>query len=75
MSATTVLFTILGTLLIGAASPGPSFVLVSRIAVTDSRLNGLTAALGMGLGGALSARWRLLVSVPCCCTWTGFISC
>lgn len=53
MSTTTILFGILGALLIGAISPGPSFVLVSRIAITASRLDGLAAALGMGLGGAL----------------------
>jgi threonine/homoserine/homoserine lactone efflux protein len=53
MSTTTVLFGVLGALLIGAISPGPSFVLVSRIAITASRLDGLAAALGMGLGGAL----------------------
>jgi threonine/homoserine/homoserine lactone efflux protein len=52
MSEATVLFAILATLLIGAISPGPSFVLVFRIAVTDSRFDGLAAALGMGLGGA-----------------------
>jgi threonine/homoserine/homoserine lactone efflux protein len=53
MSATTVFFSILGAVLIGAISPGPSFVLVSRVAVTASRLDGLAAALGMGLGGAI----------------------
>lgn len=53
MSMMTILFGILGALLIGAISPGPSFVLVSRIAITASRREGLAAALGMGLGGAL----------------------
>jgi threonine efflux protein len=53
VSATPVLLGILGALLIGAISPGPSFVLVSRIAITASRLDGLAASLGMGLGGAL----------------------
>ncbi|MBB4038902.1 threonine/homoserine/homoserine lactone efflux protein [Microvirga flocculans] len=52
MSMTVILFSIVGALLIGAISPGPSFVLVSRIAITASRLAGLSAALGMGLGGA-----------------------
>jgi threonine/homoserine/homoserine lactone efflux protein len=59
MSATAVLFSILGALLIGAISPGPSFVLVSRIAVTASRLDGLAAALGMGVGGAIFATLAL----------------
>lgn len=40
---------------IGAMSPGPSFVLVSRISIADSRLHGLAAAIGMGLGGAFFA--------------------
>lgn len=44
-----------GALALGAMSPGPSFVLVSRTAITNSRLNGLAAALGMGLGGAVLA--------------------
>ncbi|UVC07011.1 LysE family transporter [Rhizobium sp. TH2] len=47
-----ILLTIAGALAIGAISPGPSFVLVSRVAVTASRPNGLAAALGMGVGGA-----------------------
>lgn len=47
-----VLLAIAGALAIGAMSPGPSFVLVSRVAVTASRPNGLAAALGMGVGGA-----------------------
>lgn len=53
MSEVAVLFGILGTLLVGAISPGPSFVLVSRIAMTRSRADGLAATLGMGLGGTL----------------------
>ncbi|MDQ1080916.1 LysE family translocator [Pseudoroseomonas cervicalis] len=60
MSATLALLAMLGTLLLGAISPGPSFVLVSRIAVTQSRARGLAAALGMGLGGALFATLALL---------------
>ncbi|RYE75254.1 MAG: LysE family translocator, partial [Hyphomicrobiales bacterium] len=44
------LFAILGALLVGAISPGPSFVFVVRTAVAQSRLEGLAAALGMGVG-------------------------
>lgn len=44
---------ILGAIAIGAASPGPSFVLVARIAVASSRHDGLMAALGMGVGGVI----------------------
>lgn len=50
---------ILAALLLGAMSPGPSFVMVSRIAVTKSRSDGLRAALGMGVGGALFASLAL----------------
>ncbi len=42
--------TILGAILIGAISPGPSFVVVVRTSIAHSRVHGLAAALGMGLG-------------------------
>ena len=45
---------------IGAASPGPSFIMVARVAVTASRTDALCAALGMGLGGLLFAGLALL---------------
>jgi len=44
---------ILGALLVGAVSPGPSFVLVARTAIAASRRDGLAAALGMGVGGVI----------------------
>jgi len=44
----------------GAMSPGPSFVMVARTAASQSRANGLYAALGMGLGGLLFATASLL---------------
>jgi threonine/homoserine/homoserine lactone efflux protein len=44
------LFTILGALLMGAISPGPSFIFVVRTSVAESRGAGLAAALGMGVG-------------------------
>lgn len=47
------LFTILGALLVGAISPGPSFVFVVRTSVAQSRIEGLAAALGMGVGACL----------------------
>ncbi|WP_160010840.1 LysE family translocator [Rhizobium sp. 18055] len=53
MSSLSVFLSIVATLSIGAMSPGPSFVLVSRIAVSRSRIDGLAAAVGMGLGGVL----------------------
>ena len=48
------------TLAVGAASPGPSFVMVARTAVGASRADGLMAALGMGIGGLLFAGAALL---------------
>jgi threonine/homoserine/homoserine lactone efflux protein len=47
------IFAILGALLIGVVSPGPSFVLVARTAIAVSRRDGLAAAVGMGLGGVI----------------------
>jgi len=47
-------------LAIGAASPGPSFVMVARTAVALSRKHGLFAALGMGVGGVIFAIAALL---------------
>jgi threonine/homoserine/homoserine lactone efflux protein len=42
-------------LAVGAASPGPSFVVVARTAVSSSRVDAVCAALGMGVGGLLFA--------------------
>src|SRR5882762_4266922 len=60
MQAAIILFGILGTLLIGAMSPGPSFVLVARTSIALSRRDGLAAALGMGLGSIAFASLVLL---------------
>jgi threonine/homoserine/homoserine lactone efflux protein len=51
---------IIGTLLIGAMSPGPSFVMVARTAIAASRLDGISAAVGMGVGGLIFAGAALL---------------
>ncbi|MGV8937864.1 MAG: LysE family translocator [Allorhizobium sp.] len=51
---------ILSAILLGAISPGPSFVLVSRVAISGSRSTGLFAALGMGAGGAIFSALALL---------------
>lgn len=53
MSDGAALLAILGAVLLGAMSPGPSFLLISRISAARSRSEGLAAALGMGLGAAL----------------------
>lgn len=64
------LLTILGTLAIGAMSPGPSFVVVVRASAALSRRDGLAAALGMGIGGltfaalALAGLQAVLMQVP-----------
>lgn len=60
MSSIAVFFTIAATLAIGAMSPGPSFVLVSRISIARSRTAGLAAAFGMGAGGVVFATLALL---------------
>lgn len=71
MSPTTsALIGITTALCAGAASPGPSFVMVARTAVVASRRSGLFAALGMGLGGllfaiaSLAGLQGLLIAVP-----------
>lgn len=51
---------ILAAITVGAASPGPSFVLVARVAVAQSRRDGLAAALGMGVGGVILGGLALL---------------
>ncbi len=43
----------MGVLLIGAISPGPSFVLVARTSIAVSRADGLYMAIGMGVGGVI----------------------
>ena len=55
MDPTLALLSILGTLAIGAMSPGPSFVVVVRASAGVSRRDGLAAALGMGCGGLVFA--------------------
>jgi threonine/homoserine/homoserine lactone efflux protein len=46
---------ILGALLIGAISPGPSFVVVAQMSIGGSRRIGLLAAIGMGVGATVFA--------------------
>lgn len=47
------LFSILLALTLGAISPGPSFLFVTRTSVALSRRDGIAAAIGMGLGAAI----------------------
>lgn len=51
---------ILGALTIGVVSPGPSFVLVARVAAALSRRDGVAAAIGMGVGGVIFGGLALL---------------
>jgi threonine/homoserine/homoserine lactone efflux protein len=60
MSEFGIMAAILGAVLIGAMSPGPSFVMVLRTSIALSRSDGLAAAIGMGLGGALFGTAALL---------------
>lgn len=51
------LMAIAGAIAIGAASPGPSFVYVSRVTLAGTRRHGYAAAIGMGAG---SVAWAVL---------------
>jgi threonine/homoserine/homoserine lactone efflux protein len=69
MSPHTAVTAILAALLVGAMSPGPSFVMVARNAIALSRRDGLATAWGMGIGGvffsaiALVGLYTLLAAV------------
>ena len=51
---------ILLAVLLGAMSPGPSFLVVARISIAQSRRNGIAAAVGMGIGAVIFAVLALL---------------
>jgi threonine/homoserine/homoserine lactone efflux protein len=61
---------IVAALAVGVVSPGPSFVLIARTAVSSSRADGVCAAIGMGAGGvafalaALFGLQGLLLALP-----------
>ena len=54
------LASIVAALSVGVISPGPSFVMVARVAVASSRIRALATALGMGAGGAIFGAAALL---------------
>jgi threonine efflux protein len=54
------LASIVAALAIGVVSPGPSFVMVARVAVASTRRRALATALGMGAGGAVFGAAALL---------------
>jgi threonine/homoserine/homoserine lactone efflux protein len=60
MSATTAVIAIIGAMLLGIMSPGPSFVVVARNAIGLSRRAGLAVALGVGSGGVVFSGMALL---------------
>jgi threonine/homoserine/homoserine lactone efflux protein len=70
MQELSALLGIAAAIAIGAASPGPSFIMVARMAVSSSRIDALFAALGMGVGGlafaclSLVGLHGLLLTVP-----------
>jgi threonine efflux protein len=54
------IFSIVGALLIGAISPGPSFILIVQTSAATSRKNGISMALGLGMGSTLFGLCALL---------------
>lgn len=71
MSPIAAIAAILAALLLGAISPGPSFVIVARNAIGLSRRDGLATALGMGVGGVFFSGIALvgLYSVLAAISW------
>ncbi|QGZ63458.1 LysE family translocator [Paraburkholderia acidisoli] len=69
MSPVAAVASILAAVLLGAMSPGPSFVLVARNSIGLSRRDGVATALGMGAGAicfsgiALAGLYTLLATV------------
>jgi threonine/homoserine/homoserine lactone efflux protein len=69
MSPFAAVLSILAALLLGAMSPGPSFVLVARNAIGLSRRDGVATAFGMGAGAicfagiALAGLYTVLATV------------
>ena len=55
MDSYTALMAVSVAILLGAMSPGPSFLVVARTSIASSRARGVCAALGMGIGGAAFA--------------------
>ena len=51
---------IIGSLALGTISPGPSFILVARVALGKSRNGGIAASLGMAIGACFFATLSLV---------------
>lgn len=70
MELSAAILSIVVALTLSAMSPGPSFLMVARIALAVSRKDALAAAVGMGVGGvffsviALLGTLAILAAVP-----------
>lgn len=60
MEAALTILPILGVLVVGIISPGPSFILVARTAVAASRSAAISSAIGMAAGASVLASAALL---------------
>jgi len=60
MNEPAALLSIVAALAVGVVSPGPSFVMVARVAAGSSRARGLSTALGIGVGGTVFGALALL---------------
>ncbi|MFD2207378.1 LysE family translocator [Kiloniella antarctica] len=60
MNEVIAIISILGVLLIGAMTPGPSFIVVAQTALSNSRTHGISSAFGMGIGALIFASLALL---------------
>lgn len=55
MDTLVAVLSILGILMIGVMSPGPSFLFIAQRALGHSRSDGILASVGMGVGGVIFA--------------------
>ncbi|HEY1722461.1 MAG TPA: LysE family transporter [Magnetospirillaceae bacterium] len=60
MDPVVALLSITGAMIVGAISPGPSFVFVVRTSLATTRRDGVAAAFGMGIGAVIFASLALL---------------
>lgn len=60
MSYTASIVSILAAILLAAAVPGPSFLMIAQTSASQSLRVGFIAALGMGVGGTLLASFSVM---------------
>lgn len=64
------LATLIATLALGTVSPGPSFIMIAQTSVARSRAHGVSAGIGIGMGGvcfaaaALAGLHAVMLKVP-----------